>query len=192
MKGALAAIALAFLVPSAGCGGTASPESSKTSEALTPSSTPENTPATTATTFPTATTTVPPSQVVEFQELTDQQQSAFQEVLKNEARFVPNSSYIDDSEGYEYREIDPFQEHQFVRYEDVLYRIELQTGELYTSYTIQASAGTPGTNETVVVFANISREVQEEVQTAIMDGEYHASLGKWNSRPVSLDGTEYI
>lgn len=126
MKGALAAIALAFLVLSAGCGGTASSEDSKTSEAVTASSTPENTPATTATTSPTATTTtVPPSQVVEFQGLTDQQRSAFQGALENEARFVPNSSYIDESEGYEYGEIDPFQEHQFVRYEDVLYRIEL-------------------------------------------------------------------
>lgn len=72
------------------------------------------------------------------------------------------------------------------------YRIELQTGELYASYTIRASAGTPDTNGTVVALVNPSQRAQGEVRTAITDGEYHAPLGEWNSFPASLDGTEYI
>lgn len=190
MTRTLTAVVLAFLLLSAGCSGGGRTTATPTGERATPSPTAH-------TTTPTPIdepngTTVAPARVVAFEDLTERQRSAFREATDGEVQFVPPSTYIDG--GYDYTTIGPFEDHDFVRYEGELYRIELheREGELYASYTIETSPGTPGNNDTVVAFDGLPRDVQDEVRVSITEGEYHTPFGMWQSIPDSLDGVEYV
>lgn len=124
--------------------------------------------------------------------MNDQQQSAFREASRDDASFVPNSSFISESEGYDFENVTPFQNHDYVRFDGELYRIRLQQGKLYASYLIRASISAPSDDDTVITFDSLPEDVQDEVKTAIADGEYYAPMGKWRSLPEPLRETDYV
>lgn len=163
----------------------------------TPGSAPPETTAGSPVTETTATpgnssTTAGPSSVVDYRALTDRQQSAFRAALEGSARFVPNSSFIDESAGYDPDTGTPFRSHDHVRYDGDLYRIHLQRGNLYATYTIRASVGEPPGNASVVAFADLPAAIRDEVRTALTDGKYNAPMGKWHSLPDVLQTTAYV
>ncbi|MFD1526660.1 hypothetical protein ACFR9S_10195, partial [Halolamina salina] len=153
------------------------------------------TPTQTATETPTTaspTSTAESERVVAYEELNSHQQQAFRDAIDGEASFVPNTSYVNDSAGYDFEHVDPFREHEYVRYEGELYEISTHPGELYAAYQIRTSVGSPGENATVVALEDLPERVREEVRTAIIEGEYYAPYGKWDSLPESLQDVEYV
>ncbi|MBX0304113.1 hypothetical protein [Haloarcula salinisoli] len=192
MRKAVGTLALAALLLLAGCGGGVDTGSPETGETPTPSSTESGAATEPATPTQSATPTPSPvdsSRVVSYTALTDEQQSAFRTAIDGEATFVPNSSYINDSAGYVASD-NPFRLHDYVRYDGSLYRIQTARGELYAAYGIQASAASPGANDTVVAFETLPADVQDEVRTAITNGVYSAPWGKWHSLPEPLGAGE--
>lgn len=182
----LALVALLVgLVLLAGCTGGAD-----TSPTETGTETPTLTPTATPTASPT--TTVESSNVVEYSELSSGQQAAFKDAIQDEARFVPDSPYINDSAGYATVDSDPFRQHDYVRYEGELYQISLTPGDLYASYIIRTSVGSPTDDDTVVTFESLPADIQDEVETALTEGEYYAPLGKWDMLPEALQDADYI
>lgn len=192
MRKTIGAAALAVLLLLAGCSGSVDTPGSEPRETTTVSPTVNGTTSPATSTASPNTRTINQSRVIEFHELNDQQQSAFREALQGDATFVPNSSFIDESEGYDVENITSFQTHDYVRHDGELYQIRLRQGELYASYAIRASAGSPDDDDTVVAFDSLPEEIQDEVQTAITDGEYYAPMGKWQSLPEPLGDTDYV
>ena len=179
---------LAVLLLTAGClggGGTPAPDPSATPTAT-------QTPTEQPTTRPSPTATADPETVVAYSELKSQQQDAFRAAIDGEVSFVPNTSYVNDSADYAFDHVDPFREHDYVRYDGDRYRISTHAGELYASYQIWASVGTPGANATVVALEDLPDSVREEVRTAVTEGEYSAPLGKWDSLPEPLQNAYYV
>lgn len=148
----------------------------------------------TTTVTPTASppSTVESSKIVEYSKLSSGQQDAFKDAIQDEARFVPNSPYINNSAGYANVDSDPFRKHDYVRYGGELYRISLTPGDLYASYTIRTSVGSPTDDETVVTFESLPEDIQDEVKTALTEGEYYAPLGKWDVLPEALQDADYV
>lgn len=186
MRKLVPAIALAALLLLAGCSGGAGTPETEVSE------TPTQTATERATSTPSPTSTVEPGSVIAYEDLNDQQQDAFRDAIDGEVNFVPNTSYVNDSEGYAFEHADPFQEHEYVRYDGDRYRISTHQGELYASYLILTSVGSPEENETVVALSDLPASVREEVRTALAQGEYYAPMGKWDSLPESLQDVEYV
>jgi len=185
MRKSVPAVALAAVILFAGClGGVGTPG---TNGSATPTGTATETPTATP-----ATSTADSERVVAYEELNDQQRAAFRDAIDGEASFVPNTSYVNDSAGYGFEHVDPFREHEYVRYEGDRYRISTHSGELYASYQIRTSVGTPGENATVVALEDLPERVRDEVRTAITEGEYDAPYGKWDSLPESLQDVEYV
>ncbi len=185
MRKSAPVVALAAVILLAGClGGVGTPG---TDRSATPTQTATETPTVTP-----ATSTDGSERVVAFEELNDQQQQAFRDAIDGEASFVPNTSYVNDSAGYDFEHVDSFQEHEYVRYESELYEISTHPGELYASYQIRTSVDTPGGNATVVALEDLPDRVRDEVRTAITEGEYDAPYGKWDSLPESLQDVEYV
>lgn len=161
---------------------------------MSPTETGRETPTMTPTATPTAspTSTVESPKVVEYSELSSGQQAAFKDAIQDESRFVPDSPYINDSAGYANVDSDPFRKHDYVRYEGELYRISLTPGDLYAAYTIRASVGSPGDDDTVVTLEGLPADIQDEVKTALTDGEYYAPFGKWDTLPEPLQDADYV
>ena len=160
MRKSVPAVALAAAILLAGCiGGVGTPGTDG-------SATPTQTATETSTATP-PTSTDEPERVVAYEELNDQQQQAFRDAIDDEASFVPNTSYVNDSAGYAFEHVDPFREHEYVRYEGDLYDISTHSGELYASYQIRTSVGSPGENATVVALEDLPDPVREEVRTEI-------------------------
>ncbi|MBP1986102.1 hypothetical protein [Halolamina salifodinae] len=197
MQKSVPTVALAVALLLAGCtGGVGTPETD-TSPTVTQTaeSTPTEAPTETQTATPTEqspTTTVEPRSVVDYEELNSQQQDAFRAAIDGEAKFVPNTSYVSDSAGYAFEHAVAFQRHEHVRYDGDLYRISTRAGELYASYQIWASVGSPGENATVVAFDDLPEDIRDEVRTAITEGDYHAPFGKWESLPEPLHEADYV
>lgn len=171
-------VVLVVIVVTAGCVSTNSPVTSPTEP---PTTEP-----------PTKTTTVHPTRVVAFHDLNGQQQSAFRDALRGAANFVPNSSYINESEGYHFEEIEPFRTHDYVKYDGELYKIRFREGDLYASYLIRATIGSPDDDNTVAAFDSLPKNIRDEVRTAITEGEYYAPMGKWGTLPEPLQDVEYV
>lgn len=129
---------------------------------------------------------------VEYGDLTATQQAAFDAALGGEARFVPNTSYVDGE--FHFEDADPFRSHRYVRKNGTYYEIDRSSGELYASYGIDATVGTPGPDEnaTVVDVGNLSADVRDEVRWAIENGTHSVPAGKWQSLPVELQDTRYV
>lgn len=151
-----------------------------------------------STTSPPTTSPAPPANAngqntVNYSELNAHQQAAFEAALRGEeVTFVPNTSYVDDSEGYWYDQIDPFEDNEYVRYQGQYYRPEFTSGPLYAQYLIEATRGAADENDTVRAFSELPEPIKDEVRQAITEGEYSAPLGKWDSLPEPLSDTEYI
>lgn len=185
MRKSVPVVALAAVILLSGCiGGVGTPG---TDGSATPTQTSTETPTVTP-----STSTDESERVVAYEDLNDQQRAAFRDAIDGEASFVPNTSYVNDSAGYAFEHVDPFQEHEYVRYESELYEISTHSGELYASYQIRTSIGTPGENATVVALEELPERVREELRTAITEGEYYAPYGKWDSLPESLQNAEYV
>ncbi|ELZ96432.1 hypothetical protein C440_04773 [Haloferax mucosum ATCC BAA-1512] len=138
------------------------------------------------------TTTVESTKVVKYSKLNSGQQAAFEDAIRDEAHFVPDSPYINDSAGYANVDSDPFREHDYVRYKGVIYRTSVTWGDLYATYTIRASVGSPGDDDTVVTFESLPADIQDEVKTALTEGEYFAPVGKWDVLPEVLQDVDYV
>ena len=120
-------------------------------------------------------------------------QAAVDDARTSEVEFVPDSPYVNDSEGYSYELIDPFRDHEYVAVDGTHYDIELAgTGTLYASYGIRATEATPDQNATVVAVDDLPDRVRDEVRSAVENGNYHAPMGKWDSLPQSLQDTRYV
>jgi len=183
MRKSVPTVALVAAILLAGCIGTGAPGTDG-------SATPTQTPTETSTTAPP--TSMDEERVVAYEQLNDQQQAAFRDAIDGEASFVPNTSYVNGSAGYDFEHVDPFREHEYVRYEGELYEISTHSGELYAAYQIRTSVGSPGENATVVALDELPERVRDEVRTAITEGEYDAPYGKWDSLPESLQNAEYV
>jgi hypothetical protein len=114
-----------------------------------------------------------------------------QSPLDHEVRFVPNTSYVDESEGFAYDLVEPFRTYTFVRYDGRYYRPSLNQGRLYASYLIEAAEGAVGPNESVLELEDLPGSVRDEVRQAIVEGNYTAPAGKWDSLPGPLP-TRYV
>ena len=133
-----------------------------------------------------------PENTVAYENLTDHQQAAFRAAMDGEAKFVPNTSHVDDSEGFWMDQIGPFRANEYVRYRGEYYRLEFSSGELYAQYGIDASAGFPDAEEDVVPLSELPPNVREEVRQAIETGHHTVPFGKWRSLPTPLHETEYV
>jgi|GEM_PF-1662802 hypothetical protein len=196
MHEAVGPVALAALLLLAGCGGGVDTGGPAAGDRPTPSPTENGTTTQAATPTQSGTPTASPvdsSRVLSYTALNDAQQSAVRTAMDGEATFVPNSSYINDSAGY-VAEDTPFRLHDYVRYDGSLYRIHLRSGKPYAAYGIQASAASPGENDTTLAFETLPADVKDEVRTAITDGSYGAPWGKWGSLPDPLgeEATQYV
>jgi hypothetical protein len=125
--------------------------------------------------------------VITYQELSDRQQSAFRQATKEGVTFVPNSPHV--SGEYYLEEFGPFYNHDYVRHYGLLYRLEREDGTVYGSYDIHASPAHPGENQTAVPFDDLPATVQDEVETAIEEGEYRTHYGQ---DPSSFLEFEYV
>jgi hypothetical protein len=157
-----------------------------------------STPTDVTTTSPPNTSPAPPANAngqntVNYSELNAHQQAAFDATLDGqEVTFVPNTSYVDDSEGYWYDQISPFEDNEYVRYRGQYYRPEFTSGPLYASYLIESTRGAVGENDTVRALSELPASVRDEVRTAITEGRYSAPRGKWDSLPEPLSDTDAI
>lgn len=183
-----AAVALLALGVLAGCGGLVGDPADQSDERTATDVAPES---------PTETVTPPApgideSRVVDYGDLNDGQRAAVREAVTGSARFVPDTEYVNDSEGYPDSLVDPFHEHDYVRYDGRYYEIRLSSGRLYASYGIEATPGVPGENDTAVAVEDLPDSVREEVREAVETGDYHAPMGKWDSLPEPLAETDYV
>jgi len=190
-------LALCGLLVLGGCIGPAGQATpSATTDAPADDSTGTASPTETPTQTPTETPT--PSEptdgnTVGYEDLNAAQQAAVDDARTSEVEFVPDSPYVNDSEGYSYELIDPFRDHEYVAVDGTHYDIELAgTGTLYASYGIRATEATPDQNATVVAVDDLPDRVRDEVRSAVENGNYHAPMGKWDSLPQSLQDTRYV
>ncbi|SDN01418.1 hypothetical protein SAMN04487949_3167 [Halogranum gelatinilyticum] len=178
------------LIVLAGCTGGPPAGSETATQTQTPATITHDGP--TTSTSPTPTTNE--SRVVDFDELNADQQAAFRDALDGTVAFVPNSSYVAADEGYPSDQAGPFRDTDYVRYEGELYRIDIDygAGELYASYGISAELGVPSDSETVTNFTDLPADLRDEVRTALVEGDYYAPSGKWDSLPQPLGDTDYV
>lgn len=128
---------------------------------------------------------------VDYAALSSESQAAFDAAIDGEARFLPDSEYVES----EYRDpdaLDPFRDHEFVSRNGTTYDLSSHQGDLYASYTIYADPASPGENASVVAYENLSANVSTEVRRAVENGSYHAPLGKWDSLPEELGNASYV
>lgn len=181
---ALTALSLVALLALAGCAGPLGSGANPT-EAVTPVD-------------PSAVTADPPAGVsadntVAFGNLTGYQRDAFERaMLDGEAQFIPNTSYVDESEGFREDRMTPFERNEYVRYDGGYYRLTMRQGNLYASYGIVARPAAAGENATVVALADMPDRVRNETREAVLDGQYNAPYGKWDSLPQSLQEPDYV
>lgn len=181
------ALVLAVLLLLAGCSGVI--DQPQEPEAPT-GTTPVNE---TTTRSPGTATTVEPSQVVAYDELTAEQQAAFQNALQGEATFVPDSPYIDEPAGYEMSNSTLFERNEYVRYNGDLYDIGLGLGKAYAIHTIMAVTGDPPENATVIALENVSANASDVLRTTLTDGRYESGMGEWpDGLPGRLGTLEYV
>lgn len=187
------------LVALGGCvsvGDPASPTApaTPTDDTLTPTptdGTPTPTP-TDGTPIPTPTSGEAPTGVVlEYANLTDEQQAAVRAAVDGGARFVPNTSYVDEA-GFDIQQAGPFRRADWVHYDGTYYAVEMQDGRLYASYGIRATPATPEGNASVTPFASVPDEYRDELRTALESGRYFAPAGKWDSLPEPFSDTRYV
>lgn len=197
-----ALVGLVLLVALAGClgaSGGGQPADAPTDTPTTTSAPPDDTttepPGDATTTPPDGTTTgeePTAGDTVAYGDLSSRQQAAFEAAIDGEVRFVPDTPYVNDSEGYDIAIVDSFKQHDYVRYEGERYRLSFRSGRLYAQYGIQATAGDPGEGDAVTALADLPEDVRDEVRTAIEEGDYHAPAGKWDSLPEPLAETGYV
>ncbi|MFC7176123.1 hypothetical protein [Halosegnis marinus] len=191
MRRALLLLGLCVLLAGcAGLGGQTTPSPSETPEQdPTPTVTATETPVVGS---PTPTPTVTPSSAntVAWRDLSAAAREAFRTSYRPNglAVFVPESPYI-DGETFAPSVAEPFAEHDFVRRNGTLYRVRLDTGELYASYGVDVVAEDPG-GANVTAFANLTAEHRRAVRAAVENGTYRTDLGEPTT--VSSLAGEYV
>lgn len=175
-------VAVLAVVVLAGCSGTVgSDPATDTVTAVEPPETTSDPPAAAS-----------PDNTLHVSNLTAYQRAAFRAAKDGGAQFVPNSTYVDESEGFDRERMEPFRTHEFVRENGTYYRITFEDGQLYATYGITATVGTPSENDTVVALADLPEPVRDEARQAVTEGQYYAPYGKWDSLPESLRDAQYI
>lgn len=143
-------------------------------------------------------TTVPAgADTVQYSELSETQQEAFDVAVESRAQFLSeqtlNSSYVSDS--YFDRTIaEVFQLHEFVRKDGQLYRVryEEDAGDTFASYQLRTKQADPTDNATVTHFESLSEGSQDIVEPAIQNGTYSIPAGKRDSLPEDIPWEGYI
>lgn len=155
-------------------------------------STPTQTPTDTRSPEPARSPTPTPAEarVVALADLPADSRAAFETSARPNglAVFVPDSPYI-EGETFPPEAAEPFAEHEYVRADGTLYRVQLTEGRLYASYIVEARPATPEADATVVDYVNVTDSRQHAVRAAIENGSYTAELGQWSS--VGFDA-EYV
>jgi len=179
------ALVVAVVVLLAGCSGAigtadSQPEATTTDKTTSPA----------PTTAAPNTTTVNQSQVVDFQTLSTQQQSAFLYSLDDNrtAVFAPSSPYLNVTRSYDPEIQTPFRNHEYVRYNGSLYRAQLPIVSGFAIYDIEASASNPPDNASVTAFDSLPETLQDEIRIAITNGTHTTQPGEWDSLPEPLEG----
>lgn len=193
------AIALALLLVLAGCTGVGGPGQPAATESP-PSATP-----TTADPTPTAThtetneptpTDATSGNTVEYSDLSETQQRAFDEAIANgSAEFAPpsirESPYV-EGRLFDEDDLGRLRAAEFVVKDGAYYRLSLEMGRLIASYGLQATESDPSENATVVPLGDLSADAREPVRRAIENGSYGTQPGRWSSLPQGLDDADYV
>lgn len=129
---------------------------------------------------------------ISFQKLNTTQQAAFHDALACNAKFGPESKWLNVSRGYSYQFQDQFEEYEYIRYDGGLYEIIFSRGEFIASYTISTSVVTPPEEEPVTAFEDLPSSIRGEMKEALTTGSYHAPPGKWGTLPEPIPNVEYI
>lgn len=195
--------ALLLIVATAGCLGPAGPATPDAGPAATPTDTQtDGTPTDTPTDgTPTPTPSPPPgtttdpapsdANTVAYADLSPAAQAAFDAARDGEARFLPDSEYV-DGEFHDPDALGPFRQHEYVSKNGTTYALSVHQGTLYASYGIDAAPASPGDDASVVAYENLSANVSTEVRRAIENGSHHVPLGKWDSYPEELGNVDYV
>jgi hypothetical protein len=157
-------------------------------------STPTQTPTDTRSPEPARSPTPTPSEarVVAFADLPADSRAAFETSRRPNglAVFVPDSPYI-EGETFPPDAAEPFAEHEYVRADGTLFRIQLTEGRLYASYLVEARPATPEADATVVDYADVTESRQHAVRAAVENGSYTAELGQWSSAGLDAEYVRY-
>lgn len=152
----------------------------------------ETPPSTSTPNSPTRTPTPADADTVAFADLPPDSQDAFETTRRPNglAVFVPDSPYV-EGETFPPEAAAPFAEHEYVRRDGTLFSVELTQGQLYASYRIEASPGSPGPDASVVDYENVSAGRQDAVRTAVENGSYSTELGQWSSAGIEAEYVRY-
>jgi len=152
-------------------------------------------PTDTATPEPTRTVSTPTDATAEttiaYGNLSTDAKAAFDVAVDGEARFGPDSPYLDD-ELFDATTAEVFGEHKFVTRDGTYYAVSLQTEGYVASYHVRAANATVSENASVVAFENVSAGVRDMVRSAIENGSYSVPPGKWNSAPAALEDLQFV
>lgn len=195
MRRLLCAVLLVFagcLGPGAGPVGTESPTDAPTP---TPTASPTPVESPTPTTSPPPATTAEPgptdANTVAYDALSPDARDAFDAAREGEARFLPDSPYV-DGEFHDPDALGQFRDHGYVETNGTVYELSLHQGALYASYSIHADRESPGENASVVAFDDLDANVSAQVRSAVENGSHHVPLGKWDSLHPALRDVEYV
>ncbi|MCD2204506.1 DUF3558 domain-containing protein [Halobacterium sp. KA-6] len=154
----------------------------------------------TETTAPDPTTTsnaanATPSNTINYTELSDTEQRAFDTAQQRQVGFAPDaireSPYVNRTY-FPTDAQDVFQNHKYVLKNGTYYRLTWHAGPIVATYRIEVTQQEPPGNATVVSLGNLTPRVRQPVEKAIQNGTYDTPFGKWGSLPDSLDGVDYI
>lgn len=133
-----------------------------------------------------------PATTVSYAALTEPQQAAFRDALACNARFGPESKWLNGSRYYTTSVEQPFEENEYVRYDGALYEIVFSRGAFFASYGISASPEIPPEGASVTALADLPSRIRDEVRQALTTGHYSAPPGKWASAPDPLGSETYV
>lgn len=177
-------LAIVVVIVLAGCSGAGGPESPH------PGAT-TDTPV--QTTRSAATPVIPDdateANTVEYAELTEEQENAFDAAVTGGAEFLPSeidSGYFDPDLS------DPFERNDYVLKNETYFELSYRSGAQYSSHEIRAVEARPSENDTVVAFDDLSNRSQQVVRSAIESGSYTSPWRRSNSIPPDLSGVNYV
>lgn len=132
---------------------------------------------------------------VNYTELSDTEQQAFDAAQQRSTGFAPISVRESLAINQTYFPLDAqdvFQNHEYVQKNGSYYQISWDGHTSLATYEIRVTEQQPSENASVVALGNLSSEVREPVQKAIENGSYETPYGKWYSLPESLHDSKFV